>query len=248
MLNKKTNFLAISITLVFAVLIASIVFLSMRNNSSNTNIILPSQIDPNTGNVPAITLDNVEQLKAVMLDSENFFDVLHALERYENYLIAGTVQLLDSSGASASYTISQSHSKDYTRATVLPAGMTSPTNYLFYKEKVYTWKTGSMQYETYSDRFMTPDQTVFIPPYSTVDTIEKVDIQSFNNLQCLVFSTINPVTKYLYQYYVSTEYGVLLSARIQKGSSTIYLFEATDVNFNEQDSSLFLLPDGTRPT
>ena len=211
------------------------------------SIILPNQIDSSTSNTPAITLDNVEELKAVKLNSESFFAILSSLERYDNYMISGTVQLLNGSGESASYTITQSHTKGYTRTTVLPAGMANPTNYLFFKDKVYTWKTGSTQYETYSDRFMTPDQTVFIPPYSTVDAIEQVDVQVYNTLQCLVFSTVHPVTKYLYQYYVSTEYGVLLSARIQKGATTIYLFEATNVNFNEQDPSLFYLPDGTLP-
>jgi|GEM_PF-5848192 len=247
MTRRHGSIFALVITLVVAIIIAAALFIALQGNRGQINIILPNQINDLPQQSTAISLHDVENLKAVMIDSNNFFAVLASLEKYQNYSITGNVKLYGTTGDNAAYTITQSKMNEADKTTIKKSGSFEETHYLYTQNHCFTWKSSSKQVTEQSADFLTADQSVMIPPYDKVSTVTNIELMDYNNEQCLAFTTINPVTNYECRYYISTIYGILLSASIQKDSNMIYQFNATEIKINLITAETFKFPDGIIP-
>ena len=247
MTRKSGTIFALVITLVVAIIIATALWIALRGNTGQINIVLPNQLKELPEQSTAINLDDVDTLKTVMIDTDNFFEVLTSLEKYQNYSITGNVKLYGTAGDSANYIITQSRMNEYEKTTILRNSSAEETHYLYIKDRCFIWKSSSNQYTEQSTAFMTSDQSVMIPPYDKVSTVQDIEICDYNNEQCLAFTTVSPITQYECRYYISTVYGILLSASIQKDGVKIYQFDATELKINLINVETFKLPDGTIP-
>ena len=230
----------------FAVLLIVIILILIQGTLRNTATIVLPEMPADSSSAEWNTSQN--GLHVISISPQTVQAAISTLDRPVAYQRQQTVETFWSNGSGKS--VSQvSVSGEYTRIDTTMAD-SSISHMLVSGGAIATWYDEEETWTTlYSSQF-TADIAQRMLTYESVlalpkSSIMQADYRDHNGQYCIYVATEEDADGYAEQYWVSVENGLLIAAERAHFGKLVYRFSADQLETEEPESDLFLLPDGS---
>lgn len=224
----RKNLLAPIIFLVALAVTGGYIYINSAKFIETPTIIMPGDA---TGQ---IEYTNRNILSEIVIDTENFGDVITALSRPSEYsmTVVNTLYAYDTQQSFLTYVNAKNSNIK---------ASTENLEYLLVNNVLNVRIDGEIKQVNTLD--LTADDIMGIPTYEDVinlDTVEKVALHTINNEQVIVVTSQNENLGTTNRYYISLSTGMLSSYEVVLGEKLLRFVTIKDLKIAEQEQSIFL--------
>ena len=249
-MKKRSTTALIAALAVVAVGVFVSFFLSFSNQAPEHVITLPGQGSAIIDTSPEIQEENHQLIQAITVDVSNIQSVIASLSRPVSY--QGQSELTYHYRDTQSVLKNQLWKRDgLVRTSQLLEDGAAGEQALITDAYVYLW-SGEEAYVRFPHQENDADLYSLAPTYEDILRLDAADIlagevQDLDGQMCLYVSSQDPLTGEQEEWYVLVENGLLLYAQGKLDGTPTYTFRLSELQLEQPDGSLFLLPDGTEP-
>ena len=249
MKKRSTTALIAALAVVAAGVFVSF-FLSFSNQDPEHVITLPGQGSAIIDTSPEIQEENHQLIQTITVDVSNIQSVIASLSRPESYQCRSELTYFYRD--TQSVVKSQLWKRDnLVRTSQLAEDGVAGEQALITDSYVYLWGREA-PYVQFPRQENDADLYSLTPTYEDILQLNAADIlagkvQDVDGQMCLYVVSLDPLTGEQEEWYVLVENGLLLYAEGKLDGMPTYTFRLTELQLEQSDDSLFLLPDSTEP-
>lgn len=249
MKKRSTTALIAAMAVVAAGVFVSF-FLSFSTQDPEHEITLPGQGSAVIDTSPEIQEENRQLIQTVTVDVSNIQAVIASLARPDAY--QSRSELTYFYRDTQSVTGCQLWKRDsWVRTSQFLEDGSAGQQALIGPAEVYLW-SGEEPYVRFPVQENDVDLYGFMPTYEDLLRLDAKDllageVRDVDGRMCLYAVSRDPLTGEEEQWYVLVENGLLLYAEGALEGVPTYAFHLTELQLEQPDENLFLLPDGTNP-
>ena len=248
MKNKKNNFYVIAAILM---ILATLFFIIVFSPGVTSSVFDP--IPQSTSDIGSEAVDGAFEnpdYSKIEITPENVQAVIRAMARPSEYYCESR-STLSYSGGSKAYPRKRWVSGSRSRVDIISENGTATMSMLYSNENVYIWRSGSARYYSTGAGDFTPDVSQMTMVYEDIlnfpqESILAAQYTLHNSIPCIYVKAANPISGYTCEYWVATDSGLLIRGQtLDASGAVIFTVDVSQTIIGPQDSSLFLLPDGS---
>ncbi len=249
MKKRSTTALLAALAVVAAGVFVSL-FLSFSNQDPAHVITLPGQGSAVIDTAPEIEEENRQMMQQLTVDATNVQSVIASLSRPENYQSQSELTYFY---RDTQHTVRSQLWKlgNRIRTSQLAEDGSSSENAILTDAWVYLWG-GDSSYVRFAREEQDADLYSRTPNYEDVLQLSSTDIlageiREIDGRMCISVTSKDPLTGEQENWCVLVENGLLLYADGTLDGVPTYAYRMTELQLEQPDEALFLLPDGTVP-
>ena len=233
------------------VIIATVLFLLLVPNMSSPLINTIPEYPPELGSSENSYTETGE---IVSVDRTNVKNIVAAISRPNEYF-SETKSVLFYNGGNSEFSRKKWIKGELARVDVIsPNGQTSLTHYVYTKDSVFVWRTGSRTYYKGALGSFEPDDAQMMMSYEDIlsasdDSIITAQLTTHDGISCIYAEIKDPYTGYTEEYWISYTTGLLVYGKtLDEAGNTIYTINSAHTDISAQSLETFRLPNGDLPT
>ncbi|MDP4109256.1 MAG: hypothetical protein Q8878_04430 [Bacillota bacterium] len=244
--NKMTlPILSVALVLILGVF-ASFYWSFLVGSDNTSGIALPSgNTDSPSGNGEK----EEASVQKIEITKENAASVIASMARPKSCSFNSKVSIFSDTG-SLTFTNNHYIKNGYAKTVQNSESGAVSKNIITGGGMIFIWRPGSGDARYYSGRLgeSTPDSEQMIPTYEDIvklpsSAIIEANYAKYGDYNCIYVKAKNPVLKYIDEYWVSLDYGLLIHSVTTSGSRKIYEMDVDEIRTEEVGDSVFLLPN-----
>lgn len=230
--------------IVLAVLFSLLINGSLR---SEGGIVLP-QSSTQIEEAVDIAKRNRRKINEVTVTADNVQAVIATLSRPQAYGYTAEKTYYYPSGSALSLSLVRV-SGDRGRVDVFDTTGTVYKQLVCTPTNVYIWGRGEVSYYTADRNAFSLEDEAGVPTYESIlaisaDDIIDAGVREHNGRLCVYLTSSYELGRYTREWYVDIDSGLMYSCDTREGGELVCSVICRDMTIGEQDSGLFVLPNG----
>lgn len=244
---KKRTALMFSAGLFLIVLAVLIILLMNGSMKSQGSIVLP-QGSAQIEEAEDIARRNHRTVTEITVTKDNVQAVVASLSRPASYSYAAEKTYYYQSASSLSVCLVRV-SGELGRIDLFDTEGKVQKQLIYTRSDLYMWGRGDSSYYTSSRNSFTLENEAGLPTYESVLELDSADIvdaglKEHNGRLCVYLTSAYEQGRYTREWYIEIDSGLLYSCDIKDNGRLIWSVVCRDMTIGQQDSSLFVLPNG----
>ena len=244
---KKRTALMFSAGLFLIVLAVLIIFLMNGSLKSQGNIVLP-QGSAQIEEAEDIARRNRRTVTEITVTTDNVQAVVASLSRPVSYSYAAEKTYYYQNTSSLSVCLVRV-SGEFGRVDLFDTDGKVQKQLIYTRSDLYMWGRGDTTYYTSSRDGFTLENEAGLPTYESVleleaDAIVEAGLKEHNGRLCIYLISAYEQGRYTREWYIEIDSGLLYSCDTRDRDRLIWSVVCRDMTIGQQDSALFVLPNG----
>lgn len=225
-------------------------FLSFSSQDPEHVITLPGQGSAVIDTSPDIEASNRQMIQAIAVDTSNIRAVITSMSRPEAYQCRSALTYFYRDAQTVMES-QQWKRGSAVRTSQLTADGQPEQQSLITEDWVYLWQ-GDEPYVRFARQAQDADLYGLTPTYEDILQLDAAqilvgEVRELDGQMCLYVCSKDPLTGEQEQWYILVENGLLLYADGVLDGVPTYTYRLQELQLDQPEEALFLLPDGTNP-